>query len=115
VVVEEKHLLSFIDIDYEFGDVTDEDDILDLEAATECEDEEKVSEMKTSCVSEAGLSNERHEDHDNDVEPHMCVSKNNDIDMDYEFHNDVAFVQIELALNDKEVEETEGLSPLCKL
>ena len=50
-MVEEKHLLSFIDIDYEFGDVTDEDDILDLEAATECEDEEKVSELKISCAN----------------------------------------------------------------
>ncbi len=76
VVVEEEHLLSFIDVcddnnnifvdiqeayllattipmNYGFGDVTDEDDIPDLEAPTECEDEEKVSELKTNCASEA--------------------------------------------------------------
>ena len=76
VAVEEEHLLSFIDVcddnnnifvdiqeayllattipmNYGFGDVTDEDDIPDLEAPTECEDEEKVSELKTNCASEA--------------------------------------------------------------
>jgi hypothetical protein len=84
--MEEEHLLSFINIDYEFGDVTDEEDIPDLEAPTECEDEEKVSKLKTSCASEARLSNERHEDHDDDVEPPMSVNENNDVDMDYEFH-----------------------------
>ena len=75
-VVEEVHLLSFVDIneaylsatiisiDYGFGNVTDEDDIPDLEAPTEYEDQEKLSELKTSCASEAQLSNKRHEDHD---------------------------------------------------
>ena len=119
--VEEEHLLSFINvcdnnvildtgasmmymqvniqeayhfatIDYGFRNVTDKDDIPDLEAPAECEDEEKVSELKTNCASEARLSNERHEDHDNDVEPPMSV---NDVEVDYEFHNDAVFVQVE--------------------
>ena len=74
--VEEEHLLSMVDtcnevsifcvdieadyvlapitsIDNGFGNVTEEDDIPDLEAPTKCEDEEKVSELKTSCASEA--------------------------------------------------------------
>jgi hypothetical protein len=89
-----------ISIDYEFGIVTDEDDIPDLEAPTECEDEEKVSELKASCASEARLSNKRHEDHNNDVEPLMSVNEDDDVDVDYEFHNNVAVVQIELGLKD---------------
>ncbi len=65
VVVEEEVLLSCIDVcdsymqcvdiqdayhfttidgNYRFRNVTDKDDILDLEAPTECEDKEKVSE-----------------------------------------------------------------------
>ena len=74
--VEEEHLLSMVDtcnevsifcvdieadyvlapitsIDNGFGNVTEEDDIPDLEAPTKCEDKEKVSELKTSCASEA--------------------------------------------------------------
>jgi len=94
VVGKEEHFLSFINIDYEFRDLTDEDDILDLEALTECEDEEKVSELKASCASEARLSNKRHEDCNNDVEPLMSIIENNDVDMGYEFHNNAAFVQI---------------------
>ena len=38
----------FATIDYGFGNLTNEDDIPDLEAPTESEDEEKVSELKTS-------------------------------------------------------------------
>ncbi len=83
--------------------------IPDLEAPTECEDKERVSELKTSCASEARMSNERHEDHDNDVEPSMSV---NDVEGDYVFHNDTAFVQVELGLKDNDVEETEGLSQI---
>jgi hypothetical protein len=75
-VVEEEHLLSMVDtcndisifcvdigaayvlalitsIENGFRNVTDEDDIPGIEAPTECEDEEKVSELKTSCASEA--------------------------------------------------------------
>ena len=89
--------------------MTEEDDIPDLEAPTECEDKEKVSKLKTSCTSEAQLSNKRHEDHDNDVEPPMSV---NDVEVDYEFHNDAVFVQVELSLEDEDVEETKGLSQI---
>jgi hypothetical protein len=97
----------FATIDNGFGNVTDEDDIPDLEAPTECEDEEKVSELKSSCTSEARLSNERHEDHDDDVEP---PNSEDDVEVDYEFHNNTAFVQVEFGLEDEDVEETEGLS-----
>jgi hypothetical protein len=111
VDIQEAYLsTTIISIDYEFGNVTDEDDILDLEAPTECEDEEKVSELKASCASEARLSNKRHEDHNNDVEPLMSVNEEDDVDVDYEFHNDIEVVQIELGFEDKDVEETEGLS-----
>jgi hypothetical protein len=75
----------------------------------ECEDEEKVSELKISCANEARLNNERHEDHDDDVEPPMSI---NDVEVDYEFHNDTAFVQVELCLEDEDVEEMEGLSQI---
>jgi hypothetical protein len=88
--VEEEHLLSIIgicddvsilqvdieaayvsapitSIDYEIGNVTDYDDIPDLETPTECDDEE-VFEWKASCSSEASSQHKGHEDHDNDVE-----------------------------------------------
>jgi len=120
----EEHLLSFVDIDeaylsatmsfadideaylsatiistdYGFGNVTDEDDIPHLEAPTECEDEEKSSELNASCASESRLSNERYQDHNDDMEPKMSGN-------DYEFHNDAAFVQVELSLEDEDVEE----------
>ena len=68
-----------------------------------------MSELKTSCASEAQLSNKRHENHDDDVEPLMSV---NDIEVDYEFHNNAAFIQIELSLEDEDVEEMEGLSQI---
>jgi hypothetical protein len=75
VDIQEAYLsTTIISIDYEFGNVTDEDDILDLEAPTECKDEEKVSELKAGCASEARLSNEKHGDHNNDVEPPMSVN-----------------------------------------
>ena len=51
-----------------------------------------MSELKTRCASEERLSNKRHEDHNDDVEPPMSV---NDAEVDYEFHNDAAFVQVE--------------------
>jgi hypothetical protein len=64
--VEEEHLLSFIN-------VCDNNVILDTGASMMYmrEDQEKVSELKTSCTSEARLSNKRHEDHDDDMEPPM--------------------------------------------
>ncbi len=51
--MEEEHLLSFIDVcnAIRFGDVTDEDDIPELETPTECEDEEEVSELRVTCAS----------------------------------------------------------------
>ena len=35
-----------------------------------------------------------------------------DVEVDYEFHTDAAFVQVELCLEDEDVEETEGLSQI---
>jgi hypothetical protein len=105
--VDIQEVYHFATIDNGFGNVTDEDDIPDLEAPTECEDEEKVSELKSSCTSEARLSNERHEDHDDDVEP---PKSEDNVEVDYEFHNKTAFVQVEFGLEDEDVEETEGLS-----
>ena len=99
----------FATIDYVFWNVTDEDDTPDLEAPTECADEEKVSELKTSCASEAWMNNKRHEDCDNDVEPPMSA---NDVEVDYEFQNDAAIVQVELSLNDEDYEEADGLSQI---
>jgi hypothetical protein len=95
--VEEEHLLSFID-------VCDDNVILNTGASMMYmrEDEEKVSELKTSCTSEPRLSNKRHEDHDDDVEPPMSED---DVEVDYEFHNDGAFMQVELSLEDEDVEE----------
>ena len=62
-----------------------------------------MSELKTSCASKARLGNKRHEDHDNDVEPPMSQD---DVEVDYEFHNDAAFVQVELSIEDEDVEKT---------
>jgi hypothetical protein len=110
VDIEAAHVLAKIaSIDNGFGNVTDKDDIPDLEAPTECEDKEIVSELKTSCASEARLSNKRHEDHDNDVEPPKSVD---DVEVDYEFHNDAALVQVEFNLKDEDFEETKGLSQI---
>jgi len=44
VDIQDAYHFATIDGDYRFGNVTDEDDILDLGAPTECEDKEKVSE-----------------------------------------------------------------------
>ena len=105
-------MASITSINNGFGNVSDKDNITDLEAPTECEDEDKVSELKTSCASEARLGNKRHEDHDDDVEPLMSQD---DVEVDYEFHNDAAFVQVEVCLEDEDVEDTEGLSPEIRL
>jgi hypothetical protein len=68
-----------------------------------------VSESNTSCANEAQLNNERHEDHDNGVKPPMSV---NAVKVDYEFHSDAAFVQVEVCLKDEDIEDTEGLSQI---
>jgi hypothetical protein len=110
--VEEEVLLSHIDVCdscYRFGNVTDEDDIPELETPTECEDKEKVSELLATCASEVRLNNEGHEDHDNDVEPPMSTDE---VEVEYEFHNNTAFVQVEYGLEEEDVEEMEGLSQI---
>jgi hypothetical protein len=112
--VEEEHLLSFVNmcdyicmqediedayvsapivsIDYGFRNVTDDEDIPELETPTECEDKEEVSDWKAGCSSAASLDHERHEDHNNDLEPPMSIYEDNDVEVDYEFHDNVAFV-----------------------
>jgi hypothetical protein len=90
--------------------VTDPKDIPDLETPTECEDED-VSESKTSCASKASSLKEN-EDHDNDVEPPMSIGDDKEVGVDYEFHNDAAFVQIELGLEEADVEKVQGLSEI---
>jgi hypothetical protein len=132
--VEEEHLLSIVNIcddvsivqvdieaayvltpitsiDYKFGNVSDYDDILDLETPTKSDDEE-VFEWKASCSSKASLQHKRHEDHDNDAEPLMSVYEDDDIEVDYEFHNNAAFVQIELGLKEMDVEEAQFLNQI---
>ena len=56
-----------------------------------------MSELKTSCANEA------------DVKPPMSVSY---VEVDYELHNNTAFIQVEKSLQYKDVEETEGLSQI---
>jgi len=34
------------------------------------------------------------------------------VEVEYEFHNNTAFVQVEFGLEDKDAEETEGLSQI---
>jgi hypothetical protein len=132
--VEEEHLLSIVDIcddvsivqvdieaaylsapitsiDYGIGNVTDYDDIPDLETPTKSDDEE-VFEWKASCSSKASLQHKGHEDHNNDVEPSMSVYENNDVEVDYEFQDNAEFVQIELGLEETDVEEVQGLSQI---
>jgi hypothetical protein len=109
VDIQDAYHLATIDGDYRFGNVTEEDDIPELETPTECEDKEKVSELRAMCASEVRLNNEGHEDHNDDVEPPMSTDK---VEVEYEFHNNTAFVQNEFGLEDKDVEETEGLSQI---
>jgi hypothetical protein len=133
VAVKEEHLLSNVDIiddvsifccdnkeayvfapiasiDIGFGNVTDHKDIPDLKTPIECEDED-MSESKASCASKANSLTEN-EDHDNDVEPSMNTSDDKEVEVDYEFHNDAAFVQIKLGLEEADVEEVLGLSEI---
>ncbi len=92
--------------------MTDDEDILELETPTECEDEEEVLEWKAGCSSKASLHREGHEDHNSDVEPPMSVYEDNNVEVEYEFHNNVAFVQNELELEEKDVEEVQDLSQI---
>jgi hypothetical protein len=91
--------------------VTDYDNIPDLEIPTKSDDKE-VFEWKASCSSKASLQHKGHEDRDNDVEPLMSVYEDDDVKVDYKFHNDTAFVQIELGFKEMDVEEAQGLSQI---
>ena len=63
---------------------------------------------RPSCASEVQLSKKGHEDHDDDMEPPMSTDE---VEVEYEFDNNTAFVQFEFGLEDKDVEEKEqGLS-----
>jgi hypothetical protein len=127
VDIEEAHASApIVSIDYGLGNVcysshnfghsrgvwNNDEDILDLETPTECEDKEEVSEWKAGCSSKASLPHKGHENHNNDMEPLMNVYKDDDVEVEYEFHNNVAFVQIELGLEEEDVEEVQGLSQI---
>ncbi len=68
-----------------------------------------MPELRASCASEVRSSNEGHEDHDDDVEPSMSTDE---VEVEYEFDNNTAFVQVEFGLEDEDVEEIEGLSQI---
>ncbi len=93
--------------------MTDHKDIPDLETPTECEDED-VSELRASCASKASLL-KGHEVHNDDVEPPMSTSDEDEVEVDYEFHNNTAFLQIELRLKERDVEEVLKSGPCYKL
>jgi len=101
-VIEEEHLLFIIDMC---------DDDVSASICTQV-DIQEVYLSSTIISIDYGFGNsKRQEDCDDDVEPPMSVNENNDIDVDYEFHNNVAFMKIKLGLEDKDVEENEqGLS-----
>jgi hypothetical protein len=67
---------------------------------------------KAGFSSKASLHRKGHEDHDNDVEPPMSVYEDDDVEVEYEFHNNIAFMQIELGLEGEDVEEVQGLSQI---
>jgi hypothetical protein len=48
--------------------------------------------LNTGCSSKASLHSKRHEDHDDDLEPLMSANEDDDLEVDYEFHNNIAFV-----------------------
>jgi hypothetical protein len=113
VDIEEAYVLApIVSIDYGFKNVTDDKDIPKLETPTECEDKEEVSKWKAGCSSKASLHRKGHEDHNDDMEPPMSVYEDDDVEVDYEFYNNVAFMQIELGLEEDDVEELQGLSQI---
>ena len=70
--IEEVYVFAPItSIDNGFGNVTDHEDIPELETPTECDDED-MSKSKASCASKASSLKEN-EDHDDDVEPLMSM------------------------------------------
>jgi hypothetical protein len=68
--------------------------------------------VKIGCSSKASLHRKGHEDHDNDVEPLKSIYEADGVKVDFEFHNDIASVQIELGLVEEDVEEVQGLSQI---
>ncbi len=42
----------------------------------------------------------------------QCIYEDNDVEVEYEFHNNVAFLQLELGLKEEDVEEVQGLSQI---
>ena len=52
------------------------------------------------------------EDHNDDVGPLISVDEDNDVEVDYDFHNDGAFVQIELGLREEDIADMKGLSQI---
>ena len=42
----------------------------------------------------------------------MSIIDDKEVEVDYEFHNNAAFVQIELGLEEVDVEEVQGLSEI---
>ena len=110
VDIQEAYVMSHIvSIDYGFKNVINNEDLPDLETPTECDkDEEKVREGKADCSSEASLHNKEHKDHDDNIRHLLSTDEDDDIEVDYEFHNDAAFVHTELGLKEEDVEESKG-------
>jgi hypothetical protein len=71
-----------------------------------------VLKWKTSCSIKASLHNKEHEDHNDDVGYPMNVNEDDEIEVDYKFHNNAAFVQIKLGLKEEDVEELKGMSQI---
>jgi hypothetical protein len=80
VDIEEAYVSALIvSIDYGLVNVTDDEDIPELETPTECEDKEEVSNRKAGSSSKPSLHHEGCDDHNDDVEPPMSVYEDNDI------------------------------------
>jgi hypothetical protein len=71
-----------------------------------------VLKWRTGCSSKASLHNKNHEDHNDDVESPMNMDKDDKIKVDYEFHNNAEFMQIELVLEEKDVKVLKGISQI---
>ena len=100
--IEEEHLLFIIDMC---------DNDISASICTQVDIQEAYLSSTIISIDYRFGNSKRQEDHDDDVEPPMSVNENNDIDVDYEFHNNIAFMKIKLGLEDKDVEEKEqGLS-----
>ena len=67
--------IPIVSIDYGFGNVNDDEDLLDLETPTECEDKEKVLKPIANCSSKASLCNKGHEDNNDNMCPSMSIDE----------------------------------------